>query len=469
MNREKRLLVSFLGFFALLVVVGVSVFPLEEDDDVALKISWPLTPALVKKVSYWQILHEGTVYRIEKHKSRWVMTSPFETKIHNEKMANFIRQLGEIEPRKIIEPNEYSDLDVLGLKSPSTRISAFGAQEQQLFQTSLGLVNTFEQTVFVSVARGENEKQIYSLPRLMAFRLGMGLDDLRDKRICARARDEKTEISYERSAYRDHGFKFKFIIDTKARKGRGSPYQLLEPFKGPADERRMRQLLTLIAEEEVKEMVTEDHGDNLKPWRLHRPLYTFELKNAKWERPVFVYLSPILETSGAFYVSRSDARWVGRFVSEKFQHFDLEMNDVIDKRFFSFNLNDIFRWEIWDQRIGHLVLEKKYGEFVMLAPQPALLSSDLVLRAMTGFAFVEGAKLIVEETKEMQFMKTEANNKWLTKMSFYNRRNQKLGQLLFFKSDSRLYGTSSQRKSVFEMAPGALKLLPRSPDGWLTK
>jgi hypothetical protein len=467
MNREKRLLLSFLVLCMAVTTVLMSIYPLSDEEDIELKISWPLTPALVEKVSQWEILHENMTFRVEKKENRWVMTSPFETEIHDQKISNFIKQLGQIEPKKEID-NSVA-LDTLGLKSPQTQITGLGENGNRLFQMSLGLVNTFEQTVFVSVSRSKNAAHYYSLPRLMAFRLGMGVDDFRDKRIYARAFDEKTQISYQRAAFSDAGFKFKFVIDTMARKGRGSPYHLLEPLRGPADERRMGQLLSLMAEGEIKEMMTEEHGDDLEHWGLHQPLYTLELENPKWVAPVRVVLSPILETSGAFYIARSDVRWVGRFVSNRFQHLDFEMNDVIDKRFFSFNLNAIHRWEIWEQHLGHLILEKKNGEFVMLAPQPALLDRNLVFKAMIDFSFIEGSELMVEETPMMEIMKNEANNKWLAKMSFYDQKNNKLGQLLFFNIEKTLYGFSSQRRGVFRMARGALDRLPKSPDGWLSK
>ena len=84
MNREKRLLLSFLVLLMAVTAVFMSIYPLSGEEDVELKISWPLTPALVEKMTYLEILHEDMTFRVEKKENRWVITSPFETEVHDQ-------------------------------------------------------------------------------------------------------------------------------------------------------------------------------------------------------------------------------------------------------------------------------------------------------------------------------------------------------------------------------------------------
>jgi len=243
---------------------------------------------------------------------------------------------------------------------------------------------------------------------------------------------------------------------------------LHKPVKGAADEKRMRQMVALLSETELTEMVSEEHENKLQKWGLHKPVYTFKLTNPKWDSPVEIMMSPILEASGAFYVVRSDARWVGRFASDKFLQLDFDLNDVVDKRLFSFQLNKVRRWDIWDQRLGHLILEKKHGEFVMLAPQPAMVKEEVMYRSLKHFAYIEGETLLLPTHGEAPLASAPLE-KWTTKMSFYDSKGKRLGALFLHKKEEDVLGSSSERSETFTISVQTLKYLPLSLDAWIVK
>ena len=247
----------------------------------------------------------------------------------------------------------------------------------------------------------------------------------------------------------------------------GSPFRLLKPLSEAADEKRMNQLLSLLSETELKEMVTEAHQDNLQPWGLDKPVYTIALENPNWKSPVTVLMNPVLEAPGTFYVTRSDVLWVGRFASSRFEQLDFDLNGVIDKRLFSFQLQKVRRWEVWDTKLGHLIFEKKRGGFVMLAPQLTMVQETLMYQALKHFAYIEGATLLVKGVTgdvEWQDSKTE---KWTTKMTFYDSKDKRLGELTLFENEQGIYGVSSERSETFKMSPQTQKYLPGRIEAWL--
>ena len=172
----------------------------------------------------------------------------------------------------------------------------------------------------------------------MVFRLGLGLSDLRERRIWAQANSPNTKIRYQRLSRGNAGFTFEAIKNAKVLSHRGSPFRLLKPLSEAADEKRMNQLLSLLSETELKEMVTEAHQDNLQPWGLDKPVYTIALENPNWKSPVTVLMNPVLEAPGTFYVTRSDVLWVGRFASSRFEQLDFDLNGVIDETFIFFSV-----------------------------------------------------------------------------------------------------------------------------------
>ena len=78
----------------------------------------------------------------------------------------------------------------------------------------------------------------------------------------------------------------------------------------------------------------------------------------------------------------------------------------------------------------------------MLAPQPAMVQETLMYQALKNFAYIEGATLLVKGVTgdvEWQDSKTE---KWTTKMTFYDSKDKRLGELTLFENEQGIYGVS---------------------------
>ena len=167
----------------------------------------------MNKIDYGAIWGPSEKVRLEKKQEGWLISEPVKTQVNLEKVGNFLKQLHEVSPKKEVRHLEPGV--TTGLEEPQSVIQGYSGPKDQVFDQVGSNSNKSEQTVYASFARSEGPTLRYALPRLMVFRLGLGLSDLRERRIWAQANSPNTKIRYQRLSRGNAGFTFEAIKNAK--------------------------------------------------------------------------------------------------------------------------------------------------------------------------------------------------------------------------------------------------------------
>ena len=131
LESRKRLLLASLVFLAILGLLAVEYLPLAEEDKTELKISWPITDALVNKIDQWVIRGPSEKVRLEKKQEGWLISEPVKTQVNPEKVGNFLKQLHEVSPKKEVRHLEPGV--TTGLEEPQFVIQGYSGPKDQVF------------------------------------------------------------------------------------------------------------------------------------------------------------------------------------------------------------------------------------------------------------------------------------------------------------------------------------------------
>ena len=464
MKRNTRLIMTFIP---LLGLVGLSVFwlaPSEPEEKILETIQWPLDASMVSQATRIDIQKSGQSVQLQRKETLWRVARPINTDVNPIKIENFLIQLHQIAPQQMLVASQKQS--EWGFERPTASIAASNTLGEPIFQLSFGALNSYDQTVFTSVQLPDGSHTYYSLPRLMAYRLGLTLDELREKRIWPASDLQGLHVKYQRRA---PSFAFEFVKSPPSSKGkRESPYRLLAPLQGMGDEIRLGQMLRFLGKVEIDRIETEDHQDRLGQWGLASPKWQIQVQNGSMNLPLIIRFGQRSDRPNDLYVTRGDVPWVGRLSAEHISALDYTLQKITDKRLFSFDAKRVSRWEIYSKSMGRIVLEKNKGDFTMLAPQPALIKKDAVNRSLLAFARMEGVQLVATTPDTFANELAQAQKNWEIKMSFWDRNRKEMDALYIFrKNPATLYGISTQARRVLKVSPQALKNLPANIEAWI--
>ncbi len=464
MKRQTRLI---LGFVPILGMTGVAAFllgPTDSEEKPVAAVKWPLGESSIKAVDQIEIQKSQQRVVLQRKETLWRVAQPINTDVNAEKMESYLLQLSQISPQKQLAASQKQK--EWGFEKPTASVVGNSAQGEPLFALTFGALNTFDQTVFTALQLPNMAIAYYSLPRLMAYRLGLTLDELREKRIWPVSDMQGLHVQFES---KKPPFSFIFTKSASSAQGRRvSPYRLLAPIEGMGDEMRLGQLLRFLGQVEIDRIETENHQDKLAPWGLQKPAWKIKVQNGSMNLPLTISFGQRPQNPNDLYVTRGDVPWVGRLSIEHLSALNYNLEQITDKRLFTFEVKKVSRWEIFSKSVGRIILEKDKGEFTMLAPQPALVKKDAVHRSLLAFARMEGSQLV--PTKPESFAKElqKAQKEWEVKMTFWDRHQKEMDALyLYPKSADVLYGIAVKSKRILVIPRRQLNNLPANIEAWI--
>ena len=427
---------------------------------------WPLDPSMLAEMSTLKLTKEEESCELRKEQGTWSIQAPLRASANPVKLKAFMAQLTSVLPKiqhPVAEPQP-----AWGLNSPAARIVGADAAGVVHFELSFGALNSSEQTVYTSLKVAGGTPSYFSLPRLMAYRLGLGLDDLREKRILPLAGLKNFTLSYAHRGLERDRFSFEAVQKISDETGKKSFMQLTQPVVARADQRRIDRLLRFLMQTEVSAIITEDHQHKLASWGLDAPEWFIQVQTEDPPSNFQISITRNPKKRGELLVATSTTPWIGRIPVEKIDLLSCDLNDVIDKRLFGFSMSKVHRWEIDSEAFGHVVLERNNGEFSMLAPQPAVLHDELVNRALASFARLEGTRLVPKETEPYELHLPKAQKNSFVKMRFLDRNAKELDALWVYRTgEGRLLGLPRTTPRVLELSMQGLKSLPPSIEVWI--
>ena len=145
MKRQTRLMLGFVPILGMAGLAALWLAPIEPEVKTVDAVLWPLEEATIKAVVQIEIQKSQQRVVLQRKETLWRVAQPINTDVNAEKIENFLLQLGQIAPQKMLEASQKQK--EWGFDKPTASVVGTNVQGESIFQLTFGALNAFDQTV----------------------------------------------------------------------------------------------------------------------------------------------------------------------------------------------------------------------------------------------------------------------------------------------------------------------------------